>query len=243
MAADQVGEILDLHGHVGIEGIEVVERDQPPGHVIFVVPGARIGFADIGLGHEILAEEADIGLGIFIADRRIGEEAQHLVRVDRPGDLLVDIGLDHRRAPIAVIARDEAGDADVVEQAGQRDLLAVPIVQRQPRALHDMLDIAEAPLEEVDQRRPLGHRRDARIGAHQELLPRRQRVEHVVPRRARILLARQIDRRADRGAFPPAPGSSGAPAHRRVAKARSCETLQGADSAGARHRSYGRDRL
>ena len=63
---------------------------------------------------------------IAVADRLVGEEAQRLMRAHRPAHFLVDIGLDHLRAPVAVVAADEADDGDVVQQAGEHDLLLWP---------------------------------------------------------------------------------------------------------------------
>ena len=75
---------------------------------------------------------------VFVADRFVGVEAQHLVRADRPGHFLVDIGLDQLRAPIAVVAADEADRRDVVQQAGEHHLLRQPGLDRVPRALQQM---------------------------------------------------------------------------------------------------------
>jgi hypothetical protein len=69
-----------------------------------------------------------------------------------------------------VVAADEAGDADVVEEARQHDLLLVAGLERQRRALQEMVHRYESVLEEIDQRRLVRHLRQPRIGAHQEIL-------------------------------------------------------------------------
>ena len=123
IAADDVGEFLQLDMHVGVERIDVVHGDLPARHVPFVVPHPLVVFLDIGVGAVFLAERGDVGLRIFVADRLVGVEAQHLVRADRPGHFLIDIGLDQLRPPIAVVAADEADGRDVVQQAGEHHLL------------------------------------------------------------------------------------------------------------------------
>jgi hypothetical protein len=47
------------------------------------------------------------------------------MRANGPAYFLVHIGFDHLGTPIAVIAPDEACHCDIVQQAGQDDLLAV----------------------------------------------------------------------------------------------------------------------
>ena len=128
---------------------------------------ALVVFLDVGVGPVVGAEQRDVGLRILVAHRRVGVEAQHLVGADRPGDFLVDIGLDQLRAPVAVIAADEADDGDVVQQAGQHHLLRQAGLHRMPRALQQMHGGPEAQLEEVDQGRLRRHRRQARVVAHQ----------------------------------------------------------------------------
>ena len=68
---------------------------------------------DVRLRLIVGAEIFDVHLRIFVADGSIGEEAQRLVGAHRPAHLFVDIGLDHLRAPIAVVAANEADDAEI----------------------------------------------------------------------------------------------------------------------------------
>ena len=89
---------------------------------------------------------------------------------DRPAHLLVHVGLDHLRAPIAVVAADEADDRDVVKEAGQHDLLAVPVLERERRALQQMVGRGEPAAEIVDEGGLLRHFRKARVLAHEEEL-------------------------------------------------------------------------
>src|SRR6266446_4406910 len=71
--------------------------------------------------------------GAQMIEPYVDDEVSWAVRMHqahRPAHLVIDIGLDHLRAPIAVVAADEARNADVVQQAGQNDLLAVPALER-----------------------------------------------------------------------------------------------------------------
>ena len=72
------------------------------------------GALDIGGRHIILAEGARIELRIFVADLRLGEEAQRLMITNGPHDFLIDVGFDELSAPIAVIGADETDDRDIV---------------------------------------------------------------------------------------------------------------------------------
>ncbi len=91
------------------------------------------------------------------------------MRADRPGHLRLDIGLDQLGAPIAVIGANKSDDADIVQQAGQHDLLVHAGPDRMPGALQQMIGRAKAVFEEIDQGRPLRHLRQARIVAHQHM--------------------------------------------------------------------------
>ena len=154
---------------VGIERVDVVHRDQAAGHVPLVVPHPLVVLLDVRIGAVIGAEPVEIVLRIFVADRGIGIEAQHLVRTNRPDRLLVEIGLDELRAPVAVVAPDEAHDGDVVQQAGEDQLFRKARLPGVMRALQQVHRGAEAILEEIDQRRRLRHRGQARIVAHHQL--------------------------------------------------------------------------
>ncbi len=170
VATDQVDEIVELDLGIGVERIDVVHANEPRRHVVLVVAGALILFDDVGLGLIVVAEELAIEVGIGIADGLVREEAQRLVHADRPAHLLVDIGLDQLRAPVAVVAADEAHHADVVQKARQHHLLTVPGLARERRALQQVIGGREALPEEIDQLWLLRHLRQPRIGAHQEVL-------------------------------------------------------------------------
>src|SRR5579862_6814287 len=99
IAPDDVDKRLPTHLRIGIEGVDVVDRDEARGHVPFVLARAAVSFLDVIVGHVIFAEIIRIEHGIFVADGFIREEAQRLMRANRPAHFLVDIGLDQLRAP------------------------------------------------------------------------------------------------------------------------------------------------
>src|ERR1700736_1236568 len=169
VAADDVGELLELDLDVGVEGVEVVHADHARRHVPFVVPRALVFRLDVGLDPVVRTEILHVHLGVGVAHRLVGEEAQRLVHAHRPAHLLVDVGLDQLRAPIAVVGADEAGHADVVQQAGEHHLLAHAVLARELGALEQVLGGGEAAFEEVDQGRLVGHRRQPRVGTHQHV--------------------------------------------------------------------------
>ena len=149
-----------------------------------------------GVGAVLGAEHRDIGLRVLVAGGFVGIEAQHLMGADRPGHFLVDIGLDELRAPIAVVAADEADARDVVQQAGQHHLLGQAALHRVPGALQQVHAGAEAQLEEIDQCRLLRHRRQARVVDHQHAgvrvaLHQRRRAR----RRAQVALCQAVQPR------------------------------------------------
>src|SRR4029078_589098 len=74
IAADDVDKVVEIDLGIRIEGIDIVERDQPRAHVPFVVPRALVFGDDIRLRLVVGAEELDVHLRIFVADRRIGEK-------------------------------------------------------------------------------------------------------------------------------------------------------------------------
>jgi hypothetical protein len=82
----------------------------------FVIPGALVRFLDVVVGLVVRPEIFDVHFRIRIADRLVREETELLVRADRPGYLLVDVGLQLR--PVAVIALDEDCIGDIVQKAG-----------------------------------------------------------------------------------------------------------------------------
>src|SRR5207245_4888815 len=49
MPADHVGELVELHLLVGVEGIDVADRDHAPGHVPLVLAGALVLVLEIGV--------------------------------------------------------------------------------------------------------------------------------------------------------------------------------------------------
>src|SRR6516164_6634906 len=135
VAADHVSELLQLHDHVRIERIEIVDGNHPRGHVPLVIAGAVVLFFDVWVRPVIGAEILRVGFWVGISDRLVGVEAQRLMGADRPGDLLVDIGRHHLRAPIAVIRADKADDTNVVHQASEDDFFIHSGLDRMPRAL------------------------------------------------------------------------------------------------------------
>ena len=103
-----------------------------------------VGLVDEGLGQVVRAEQLRVQLGILVARGLVRKEPQGLVIPDGPAHLGVDIGLQELRAPVAVVGADETGNGDVVQQAGEDDLLALAALLGQPRALHQMRGGAEA---------------------------------------------------------------------------------------------------
>ena len=149
-----------------------------------------VGALDVGLGRVVRAEELDVHRRVLIADRLVGVESERLMMADGPAHLFVHVGLDELRAPVAVVTPDEPADGNVVDQAGQDDLLAGAVLPGQARALHQVSGRGEAVLEEVEQGRPLGHPGQTWIVPH-----------HVEPAvvgrpgdgRARVALPRRVD--------------------------------------------------
>src|SRR5262245_40488726 len=142
--ADDVRELLELHLHGRVERVEVVHADQPRGHVPLVVAGVLVVALDVGLDPVAGAEERDVHVRVAIADRLVGEEPQRLVRSDGPAHFLVDVRLEQLRGPVAVVAADEPGDGDVVDEAGHDDFVAGAVLHGQARALHHVVGRTEA---------------------------------------------------------------------------------------------------
>src|SRR5437867_7377501 len=191
VAAHHVRELLELHLHGGIERVEVVDANQARAHVPLVLARVLVVPLDVRVWLVVGAEELDVHIRVSVPDRLVREESQRLVIADRPRDLFVHVGLEHLRRPVAVIAADEAGDRDVVQQAGEHELLGDAVLLRQPRALHEVVGRAEAVLEEVEQRGPLGHPRQARILVHHHQLA----VVGPGDRHARVAIPRHVDHR------------------------------------------------
>src|SRR4029077_7314126 len=76
VAADDVGELVELDMQVGIERVDIVQGDLPARHVPFVIAHPLVVLLDVGIELVVLAEQSDVGLRIFIADRLVGIEAQ-----------------------------------------------------------------------------------------------------------------------------------------------------------------------
>ena len=149
---------------------------------------------DVGVGLVVRAEQPDVGLGVGIADRLVGIEAQGLMVADGEAHLFVHVRLDELGCPVAVVAANESGGRDVMKQTGEDDLLVDAILLGKPRALHQVLGGTEAELEEVEQRRLVGHPRQARIVAHQVPLAL---VRGARDRLSRVALSRGVDDRFD----------------------------------------------
>ena len=154
----------------GIERIDVVHADLARGHVPLVLTRLFVFPDDIGLRLIVGPEILDVHVRVLVADRFVGEEAQRLVHADRPAHLLVDIRLDHLRAPIAMVGADEAAHADVVQQTGEDHLLRQPGLERVGGALQEVIHGGEAVVEIVEQRRLRRHLRQPRVVAHQHVL-------------------------------------------------------------------------
>src|SRR5881628_1796826 len=90
VAAHHVRELLELHLHGGIEGVEVIDADQPRTHVPRVIARVLVVAPDVRIGLIVGAEELDIHLRVLVADRLVREEAERLVIPDGPGDFFVD---------------------------------------------------------------------------------------------------------------------------------------------------------
>ena len=106
---------IDTFG-VRIERVEVVHRDHARLEVPLVVARVLVGRLDVRLRLVVLAEDAVVELGILVAVGRVRIEAQRLVVADRPADLLGHVGLEHLRAPPAVVDLHEV-QHHVVQQA------------------------------------------------------------------------------------------------------------------------------
>jgi hypothetical protein len=110
----------------------------------FVIPGALVRFLDVVVGLVVRPEIFDVHFRIRIADRLVREETELLVRADRPAYLLVDVGLDQLRAPVAVIALDEDCIGDIVQKAGENRFFRHGRLQSMGRALQHMVDALRA---------------------------------------------------------------------------------------------------
>jgi hypothetical protein len=93
-----------------------------------------------------------------------------------------------------VVRADEAADGDVVEEAGQDDLLAHPVLLGQSSALEHVIGGPEPILVEVEQRRLLRHARQPGVVPHEVGLPLVRRPRQGLPR---IALSGGVDRRLD----------------------------------------------
>src|SRR4029077_19814543 len=132
---DDVDEGFPAHHCVGVEGVNVVDGNHGRSHIPLVIPGALVRFLDAVVGLVIRPEIFDVHFRIRIADRLVREETELLVRADRPTYLLVDVGLDQLRAPVAVIALDEDCIGDIVQKAGENRFFRHGRLQSMGRAL------------------------------------------------------------------------------------------------------------
>src|SRR5215472_1791909 len=144
--------------------------------------GRLVGVVNIGRWHVAGTEEVLIGRGVAVAHAVIGEEAHRLVVTHRPAHLLFHIGFDELRTPVPVIAGDQPADRNVMEQAGQHDLLGLPGPARQSGALEQVVDrsLGEAVTEEIQETGLLRHFRQPRVVAHHHAAAFAQRFEHLV---------------------------------------------------------------
>ena len=140
-----------------------------------------VRFLDVRLGLVVRTEELDVQLRVPVAGGLVRKEPQGLVIPDGPAHLLVHVGLDELGAPVPVVAADEAGDGDVVQETGEHDLVARSALLGESGALQEMGGRAEAIAEEVEERRPGGHGSQARVGAHEVSSPVVGRPRHRHP--------------------------------------------------------------
>src|SRR5207237_3603204 len=98
VSADDVDERLQRDLGPGIEGVLVVQGDEPRIHVPAVRAGLPIRGHEIWLRLVIFAEDLPVRRRVLVPDLRIGEEAQRLVMADRPRYPLGDGVLDAVRA-------------------------------------------------------------------------------------------------------------------------------------------------
>src|ERR1700760_770758 len=113
VAAGDVLELIEVDLGVRIEGVDVVDADQPRGAVVLAIAGALVLFLDVRFRLIALSEILFVHFGVGVAIRLVGEEAKRLVHADRFAHLFVDIRRDHLRAPVTVVAADEADYGDV----------------------------------------------------------------------------------------------------------------------------------
>ena len=69
----------------------------------------------VGLWFVVCTEEIDVRLWIFVANGFIRKEAQRLMFLYGPANLLINIWLDHLRAPITMVGTDEISDTDIMQ--------------------------------------------------------------------------------------------------------------------------------
>ena len=79
----------------------------------------------------VRSEELVVSIGVFETHRLIGEVPQCLVLLYGPGDFLTDLGCDHLRTPVAVVAAQQRAIGDVVQQAGHHYFFVLTAVQCQ----------------------------------------------------------------------------------------------------------------
>src|SRR5204862_7509948 len=71
VAAEDVLEVFKLHHDVRVERVQIVDRDQPTGHVPLVLERFFVGGLYVRLWLVVRTEVADVLLGIRVADRLV----------------------------------------------------------------------------------------------------------------------------------------------------------------------------
>src|SRR5262249_39614305 len=139
IAADDIGEVLELDDDVRIKRVEIVEADQPGRHVPSVTPSPLIFLANIRLDFIIVSQNVPEIFRFIVTDRLIWKKTKRLVHPDGPAHFLVDIGLEQLRSPIAVIAPNEAVNRNVVKETGNDHLLVMSSLLSESGALQEMV--------------------------------------------------------------------------------------------------------
>lgn len=73
MTSDDIGKVINVYRHAFLERIEIIQSNEPRGHVPLMIFCFLIGFIDIGFWFVIGAKEADVGFWICIAYGLIGK--------------------------------------------------------------------------------------------------------------------------------------------------------------------------
>src|SRR5262245_52764081 len=73
VTTDDVRELLELDLHVRIERVEIIHGDEAARLVPLVLARAPVRLLDMRLRHVVRAEQADVGIGVLVAVRLVGE--------------------------------------------------------------------------------------------------------------------------------------------------------------------------